>query len=124
MIDDVWLPAALKFGITIEVFWTLNPKYMYMYQEEYIREKKEQMKMLDISAYYQGIYVQQAIASCFSKRAKYPEKPLLLQKQMKEKEIEQEKELTEEQKIEYQKQLLMQLQIMQSNFETSNKSKE
>lgn len=34
--------------------------------------------MLDISAYYHGMYVQQAIASCFSKKAKYPKKPLSL----------------------------------------------
>ena len=32
-------------------------------------------------------------------------------------------ELTEEEKIEYQKQLLMQLQIMQSNFDTGKKKK-
>lgn len=62
----------------MDVFWNLNPKYMYMYQDEYIREKEEQIKLLDISAYYQGLYVQQAIASCFSKRAKYPKQPLSL----------------------------------------------
>ena len=80
LIDNVWLPAALQFGIPIDVFWTLNPKYMYMYQEEYIREKKEQMQMLDVSAYYQGMYVQQAIASCFSKKVRYPKKPISLEK--------------------------------------------
>lgn len=107
----------------MQTFWKLNPKIMYVYQDAYIEQKKQEMKMLDISAYYNGMYVQRAIASCFSKNAKYPEKPLLIQKQMKE-EIEQEKELTEEQKMKYQKQLLMQLQIMQSNFETGKKSKE
>lgn len=49
---------------------------MYKYQEEYIREKKEQVQMLDVSAYYNGLYMQQAIASCFSKKAKYPKQPL------------------------------------------------
>lgn len=78
LINTVWLPAALRFGIPVDVFWDLNPKYMYMYQEEYIREKEEQIKLLDVSAYYQGLYVQQAIASCFSKKAKYPKKPLSL----------------------------------------------
>lgn len=51
---------------------------MYAYQDVYIEQKKQEMKMLDISAYYQGMYVQQAIASCFSKKAKYPKKPLSL----------------------------------------------
>lgn len=83
MINEIWLPAALRFGIPIEVFWNLNPKYMYMYQDEYIREKEEQIKLLDVAAYYQGLYVQQAIASCFSKRARYPKKPLSLTEQEK-----------------------------------------
>lgn len=83
MINEIWLPAALRFGIHIDVFWNLNPKYMYMYQDEYIREKEEQIKLLDVAAYYQGLYVQQAIASCFSKRARYPKKPLSLTEQKK-----------------------------------------
>ena len=56
---------------------------MYKYQDEYIREKKEQMQMLDVSAYYNGLYVQQAIASCFSKKTKYPKQPLSLEKKAK-----------------------------------------
>lgn len=92
---------------------------MYAYQDAYIEKKKQELKMLDISAYYNGMYTLQAIASCFSKNTKYPEKPYSIQKQ-EEKSIEQNVELTDEQKIQYQKQLLMKLQIMQSNFETSN----
>ena len=79
----MWMPAALRYSIPIDVFWNLNPKYMYMYQDEYIREKEEQLKLLDVSAYYQGLYVQQAIASCFSQKAKYPSKPLSLMKKNK-----------------------------------------
>ena len=63
-------------GIPVNMFWELNPKYMYMYQDNYIKEKEEQIKMMDAAAYYQGLYVRQAIASCFSKKAKYPKKPL------------------------------------------------
>ena len=54
-------------GIPVDMFWELNPKYMYMYQDNYIKEKEEQIKMMDAAAYYQGLYVRQAIASCFSK---------------------------------------------------------
>lgn len=102
MIDEVWLPAALRFGISMDVFWGLNPKYLYMYQEEYIREKEEQMKLMDIAAYYQGLYVQQAIGSCFSKRAKYPKKPL----SMKNAEKKQTKEMTEEEYYDAMKQAI------------------
>lgn len=75
MINEVWLPAALRMEIPVDVFWELNPKYMYMYQDNYIKEKEEQVKLLDVSAFYNGLYVQQAIASCFNKHAKYPKKP-------------------------------------------------
>lgn len=71
-------------GISIDEFWQLNPKYMYMYQENYIKEKEEQMKYMDVSAFYNGLYIQQAIASCFNKKAKYPKKPLSLIREEKE----------------------------------------
>lgn len=82
-IYDVWLPAAIRYGIDIQTFWTLNPRIMYVYQDAYIETKKQEMKMLDVSAYYNGLYVQQAIASCFSKKAKYPKQPLSLAKKEK-----------------------------------------
>ncbi len=66
----------------MDVFWGLNPRYMDIYQKEYIKEKEEQIKLLDVSAYYNGIYVQQAIASCFDKKVRYPKQPLsLMQKE-------------------------------------------
>ena len=85
MINDVWLPAAIRMGIPVDVFWQLNPKYMYMYQDNYIKEKQEQMKMLDVAAFYQGLYVQQAIVSCFDKKSKYPKKPLSIEAEEKKK---------------------------------------
>ena len=51
---------------------------MYAYQDAYIEQKKQEMQLLDVSAYYNGLYVQQAIASCFNKKARYPKKPLSL----------------------------------------------
>lgn len=51
---------------------------MYAYQDAYIEQKKQEIKMLDVSAYYNGMYVQQAIASCFSSKVRYPKKPLSL----------------------------------------------
>lgn len=65
-------------GIPVEEFWKLNPKYMYMYQDNFIKEKEAEIKLLDVSAYYNGMYVQRAIASCFNKKVKYPQKPYSL----------------------------------------------
>lgn len=73
------MPAAIRFGIQMDVFWELNPKYMYLDQKAYLQEKEEQVRFLDVAAYYQGLYVQMAIASCFSKRGKYPKRPLSME---------------------------------------------
>lgn len=88
MIDNVWLPAAIRFGIPVSEFWNLNPKYMMMHQDNYIREKEEELKMIDVSAYYNGMYIQSAIACNFSKKVKYPKKPLSFKNEEK-KRIEQ-----------------------------------
>lgn len=56
---------------------------MFAYQDAYIEQKKQEMQLIDVSAYYNGIYIQQAIASCFSKKAKYPNKPLSLAEKSK-----------------------------------------
>lgn len=91
LIDEVWLPSALRMGIPVDVFWNLNPKYMYMYQDNFIKEKEEKLKMLDVAAFYQGLYVKQAIASCFNKSTKYPKIPFSL--------IEKENSLSPEEKF-------------------------
>lgn len=80
-IYEIWLPAAVHYGIDINTFWKLNPKIMYIYQDAYLKKKKDEMQTLDIQAYFQGMYVQNAIASCFNKKAKYPKKPLSLKRE-------------------------------------------
>ena len=75
----------------MQTFPNLNPRIMFAYQDAYIEQKKQEMKLLDVSAYYNGLYVQQAIASCFSKKAKYPKKPLYL--------VEKSKPLTGEEQF-------------------------
>lgn len=51
---------------------------MYAYQDAYIEQKKQEIKMLDIAAFYNGVYVQKAVAACFSKKAHFPKQPLSL----------------------------------------------
>lgn len=64
---------------------------MYAYQNAYIEQKKQEMQMLDVAAYYQGLYVHQAVAACFNKHTKYPKKPYSL--------VEKEKPLSPEEKF-------------------------
>ena len=75
----------------MQTFWTLNPRIMFAYQDAYIEQKKQEIQLIDAAAYYHGMYVQQAIASCFSKSAKYPNKPLSL--------MDKAKPLTEEEQF-------------------------
>lgn len=75
-IYEYWLPAAIRYGIDMRTFGNLNPRIMYAYQDAYIEQKKQDIRLLDVAAFYNGLYVQQAVASCFSKRAKYPKQPL------------------------------------------------
>lgn len=98
----------------------LNPRIMFAYQDAYIDQKQEQLRAMDASAYMNGIYNMRSIMAAINgTKSPYPEKPMLID--MENKKTEEERELTEEEKIKYQKQLLMQLQIMQSNFETGKK---
>lgn len=113
-IYNIWLPAAIRYGIDIRTFWTLNPKIMFAYQDAYIEMKRLEFEQIETGAYLNGIYNLHAMAAAFDgKKNPYPKQLLLSSNSNNE-----EENLTEEQKIEYQKKLLMQLQVMQSNFET------
>lgn len=71
-IYEVWLPAALRFGISYDSFWHMNPKIIMLYQEEYIRREKKEAEMIDYAAWLSGAYIVNAIqAALFPKKAKY-----------------------------------------------------
>lgn len=80
----MWIPASIRYGIARSEFWNLNPYYMQLYQDEYIKKQKEQAQLIDMSAYLNGVYMGKAIAAILSKKCKYPDKPLLQQKAEKQ----------------------------------------
>lgn len=53
----------------------MTPKLFHIYKK--VHEEKEQRKadIIDYTAWLNGMYVRTAIASCFDKSAKYPDKP-------------------------------------------------
>ena len=59
------------YGMTWEEFWYESlerlPAYWQMHQFNIERRNQE--------LWMQGLYIQEAVASCLSKKAKYPEKP-------------------------------------------------
>lgn len=57
---------------------------MQMYQDARVRELEEQSKLMDYSAWLNGVYVARAVGSCLSNKVKYPFNPISLQQQTEE----------------------------------------
>ncbi len=62
--------------MSYEVFWKLDPRKLKPFIEAFKQSQKLKQEETNMEAWIQGIYFQQAIASCFNKDAKYPEKPI------------------------------------------------
>jgi len=62
--------------VPYELFWKLNPKKLEPFQKAAEMEQKAMQNRLNLTAWVNGVYIQHAVASCFSKSAKYPQKPL------------------------------------------------
>ena len=71
-----WLPSALLMDVTYEIFWTLNPRKLKPFEKAMELKQKAIQNRMNLTGWVSGIYVQHAIASCLSKGAKYPQKPL------------------------------------------------
>lgn len=82
------------------------------------RESAEyRAKEIEYHSWLTGLYVQNAIASCFNKKVKFPENPL------KEKTVVvEDMELTEEKADFYREQFLKRLQRMEKRFNNSKKN--
>lgn len=73
----------MRYGIPYETFWNLNPRIMSIYQEEYNRRVEEKAKLIDETAWLNGMYVIHAVRTALSpKKAKYPDKPYMQQEKV------------------------------------------
>ena len=79
-IENDWLPFCLGIGVPYELFGKLNPRRIVPFEKAYSekakREQREKTEFLNLSSWLNGIYMTRAIAACFSKDEKYPEKPI------------------------------------------------
>lgn len=66
----------------------LNPRIMNAYQEAFTEKKKQETQIIDLSAYYNGIYCLRAIGAAFSKSSKYPSQPYSLMDKEEQEEAE------------------------------------
>lgn len=91
VILKVWLPAALRYGISYETFWELNPRIMNIYQEAYKKSLEEKQQIIDYEAWLHGQYQMASIGASLSKKCKYPKLPFSMK--------EEEKGLSEEEQF-------------------------
>lgn len=63
---------SIQLGMTYEQFWEYDPLLII----DYIKAEEIRQRKLNNQLWLEGIYFQQAIASCFSKKCKYPKQPI------------------------------------------------
>lgn len=74
MVNEVWLPAAIRFGIDYKDFWGLNPKILKLYQARY----EEQIDVMHMEGWIHGQYMLAAIETALdSKKNPYPKEPFM-----------------------------------------------
>lgn len=114
------LPAYLAIGVSEEKFWDSTPIDLKPYVESY----KLQQKARDAELWRMGMYAMSAVQTSLSlalngkkSKAEYIQKPMLFEEHKEAHELTEEEMKTEREKF------LMQLQIMQANFERNNENK-
>lgn len=63
-----------------KTFFHSTPRDINIYLDAYAKRRKDENDTLEYGAWLHGIYVMQAIASCFDKHYDYPDNPLLPKK--------------------------------------------
>lgn len=97
-------------GMTEKEFRHSTMRDINLRLKAYKQEKEYKEKEIEYKSWLTGFYVQCAISSCFSKKAKYPENPL------KQKVVVENMDLTEEEKERYRREFLERLQRMEKKF--------
>lgn len=117
---DNFLKNALIIGMTEEQFWKSNPAKYKVYIDAY----KEKRRIADSDMWLMGAYVHRAvsvsIANCFSKgsNAKYFEEPLMSKSY--EDDIDSTDSYSEDDIKNARNSLLLNLEAMQANFNSSH----
>lgn len=60
----------------LQEFWNDDPDLLWAYRNSYIQKMEQERDMINYKAWLQGYYNYNAIASAFSKNAKYFDKPI------------------------------------------------
>lgn len=104
--------------MTKQEYFHSTPNDVYTRIEVAVKEieqkQKAESQMVDYTAWLHGLYVQYAVASIMSKRAKYPKKPFSQKETGK---IVVTEDMSDEQKAEITNILFANLEEMQGKFE-------
>lgn len=60
----------------LQEFWNDDPDLLWTYRDLYMQKIEQEQEMVNYKAWLQGLYNYNAIASAFSKNAKYFDKPI------------------------------------------------
>ena len=97
---------ALNWGMSHNDFWYEEPYLLVSYAKSYelrLKDNAEEYKIkTNFNAWINGIYIQNAISSVFSKGSNYPSKPIELFKNKEDEELSiknSEEEIKERSKI-------------------------
>lgn len=74
----MWIPLAVRYEISLDVFRKLNPKIMERYLPFFKEQAKYRRENMSDIGWVNGLYVGRAIGSCFPKGKKYPDEPMEL----------------------------------------------
>lgn len=63
-------------GVPYEIFWHLNPTKLKPFEKAYELKIEARQNSMNLEAWLNGLYNQNAIASIMGKNTKYPTKPI------------------------------------------------
>lgn len=69
------MPHALVWGIPYDIFFTLDPHTIKPFEKAYQIKTKDEAQVMNYNAWLIGKYICSSIASCLSRKAKYPSEP-------------------------------------------------
>lgn len=109
---------AIECGMTKKEFLHSTPHDVNVFIDAYNKKQENEIRLLELSAWKNGLYVLEAIATAFDEKHTYPENPLL--KEQRQNEIEKGEQKSEEELN--QEFLLMSLMVRQANAEIEKKT--
>lgn len=78
MINDVWVPIGVRYGLPVQEFYSLNPAKLTRYQPYLLERLKHEKGNASEVGWINGLYVSRAIGGVLPKGRKYPDTPIEL----------------------------------------------